>query len=867
MTTCFKDYDLMKTVSILEPFMTTTVAVQSLDEIDRNSFNVKSLPLEGAAHSLTLNAGSATHTDGAPTLSLDGKWEMVSSEDDAFGLGGAWGETIPAMVPGSVQTALFQAGKIPDPYVGHNDEIARAEGRKTWWLRTSFERPANMQQVELVFGGVCDSCRVWLNGEELGSHKGMFGEFRFDVSGKLRDGENVLVVKLDPAPYRLGTDKPNNFFEGMNVGWLDSVVINNIFGWHYINLPTIGIWRTVRLEAKPSVKLEYPFVAAVDPLAGVARLRVNFKSETGSWAGRLTGTIAPENFEGQAYQFSYDASAEHDGNGLLFEFTIPDAKTWWPVDYGDPNLYKLTLSFEPEQGIADRYETTFGLRTIEMRPLPTGPDPETYNWTFVVNGKPIFIKGANWCTMDALLRFERERCERFISLARDSHLQLLRAWGSGMPETDEFFDLCDRYGVMVLQEWPTAWNSHEIQPADLLEETVRYNTLRLRNHPSLIMWGGGNESDKPFGDAIDMMGRYSYELDGTRAFHRGEPWGGSLHNYDVYWGRQPLQRNLSLKSAFIGEFGMASLPNIETVKRYLPESEWNTWPPAADSAFIHHLPVFNTKGCMAIMSTYVPDWVPNNSLENFVFGMQMAQATAIRHTLELGRTRWGETTGVVYYKLNDNNPAAAWSTVDWYGVPKTAYHILRQSFRPLHACVLFSRLSMVCEPVSMPVFLLDDAGMLTGANAWRVVVRAFGSQLQEVARQEYAGSGAVEQVNTLGDFKLSAEQTNNSPLFVVCELHVDGALTDRTFYWLNYTAVQGCLLDLPRTTLKAEARDGVFVIINTGDKPAAAVHFDCPEISDTFTAEDSYFWLDAGETRMIKVNQTEGARVTAWNAE
>ena len=90
---------------------------------------------------------------------------------------------------------------------------------------------------------------------------------------------------------------------------------------------------------------------------------------------------------------------------------------------------------------------------------------------------------------------------------------------------------------MILQEWPTAWNSHRIQPYEILEETVRHNTIRLRNHPSLVMWGGGNESSEPSGPAIDMMGRYSQELDSTRAFHRGEPWGGSIHSHDVYWGR------------------------------------------------------------------------------------------------------------------------------------------------------------------------------------------------------------------------------------------------------------------------------------------------------------------------------------------
>ena len=842
--------------------MTSVTLKQSLDELDRISFNPSASPCAGDALQLTLQRGTVNHPQGALLLSLDGEWEMVEAGDDASWVSSVWTNSIPALIPGSVQTALLTAGKIPDPYVGHNDEIARAQGRKTWWLRRNFLRPDTENGIEIIFGGVCDSCRVWLNDVELGSHKGMFGEFRFSITDKLRDGENTLLVKLDPAPYRLGVSEPNDFFKDMNVGWLDTVVINNIFGWHYINLPTIGIWRSVTLQETPAVTVEDPFVVTIDPHAGIARLRVTLKS-TRDPKGTLTGTITPENFEGDTYSFTTNV---HGEDSLLYEFKLPDARAWYPVDHGDPNLYRLKISFKPDAGMADYKEITFGLRTIEMRPLPTGPDPELYNWTFVVNGKPMFIKGANWCTMDALLRFERERYDRFLSLARDSHIQLLRAWGSGMPETDDFFDLADRYGIMVMQEWPTAWNSHEIQPYDLLEETVRYNTIRLRNHPSLIMWGGGNESDKPFGEAIDMMGRYSYELDGTRPFHRGEPWGGSIHNYDVYWGRQPLQRNLNLKSAFIGEFGMASLPNIETVKRYLPENEWDAWPPAIDNAFLHRLPVFNTKGDMAIMSTYVPDWVPDTSLENFIFGMQMAQATAIRHTLELARTRYPEATGAAYYKLNDNNPAAAWSTVDWYGVPKIAYHVLRQAFRPQHACILFPRLSMVCEPAALPVFLLDDNAALKDAGTWQVIARAFDNQLDEVARVEFSGTGAIDHVRRLGEFKLTEEQTNSSPLLIVCELKVGEQLADRTFYWLNYTAVQGSLLSLPKTTLKMEAiGNDVLKITNTGEKPAVAVQFNCPEISHQFTAQDSVLWLDAGESRAVKVNQTDGVGVTAWN--
>ena len=838
--------------------------VKSLDQIDREAFAPGGSPLSGPARQIELRPGALEHAAGPLCLSLNDGWEMVADGDESQRLGGAWQGAIPALVPGSIQTALLEGGRIPDPYIGRNDEIARAESFKTWWLKKTFERPA--AGATLVFGGVCESCAIWLNGVKLGEHKGMFAQLTYDVASSLVDGENTLIVRLDPAPRRIGSGEPNDFFIGMNVGWLNTAVINNIYGWHYINLPTLGIWRKVALNASATVGIVDPFVAALDAQAGLMRLSLTLKGDSEAWRGRLLCSVEPENFEGDAHFFAHEIESDEREASELLEFSVPDARLWWPLDYGDPNLYRMKLSFLPESGAPDHADFTFGIRTIEMDPTPAGPNPEHYNWTFVVNGKPIFVKGANWCTIDALLRFEPERYERFLHLAKESHMQLLRAWGSGMPETDEFYDLADRHGIMVMQEWPTAWNSHRIQPYDILEETVRHNTVRLRNRPSLVMWGGGNESGEPFGEAIDMMGRYSYELDGTRPFHRGEPWGGSIHSYHVFWQRHPLDYNLSLSATFIGEFGLASIPNYETVERYLPAAELDAWPPASDSGFTHHMPVFNLKAEQAIMAQYVADFVAADSLKNFILGMQMAQATGMRHTLELARAGWPHATGVCYYKLTDNNPAASWATVDWRGVPKMAYHILRGAYRPLHVCLLFRRLAFIGAPIAFPVYLLDDKGDLADAS-WSVRVRAFDSDLKLIKSEDFHGSGAPGQVAQLGELALDSDQTWSCPLFITADVSTEDGLRDRVFYWLNYAAIQGSLFDRPRTRLaiRADGEHSV-AISNFGDKPAVGVHFDCPDISHHFSCADSYFWLDAGEERRIEVSQLDGVGVAAWNA-
>jgi beta-mannosidase len=469
--------------------------------------------------------------------------------------------------------------------------------------------------------------------------------------------------------------------------------------------------------------------------------------------------------------------------------------------------------------------------------------------------------------MDPLMDFSRERYDRFLTLASEQHVQMLRGWGSGMPETDEFYDLCDRKGIMVMQEWPTAWNSHEDQPFEMLEGTVRLNTLRLRNRPSLVMWGAGNESSQPFGKAIDMMGRAAIELDGSRPFHRGEPWGGSMHNYACYWGRKPLDHNVNMTADFFGEFGLASLPVYESVQRYLPKEEKSLWPPPQDRSFAYHTPIFNTRDDLSRLTQYARYFVPREAgMEEFTVGSQLAQAVGVRHTLERARTRWPDCTGALYYKMNDNFPAASWACADWYGAPKIGHYFFQDAFAPLHACVLFSSLNFAGTPATLPVFLMDDADALS-ESPWQVVVGAYNGGLEKIVETSFDGKGSIESPVRLGDLSLTFEQTDTSPLFITVGVLRKGELFDRTFYWTNYEARKGCLFTLPRTALSLSVSGGRASVINTGSLPAVAVNISRPGHLDSFTVSDNYFWLDPGEERTVSVSSTEGLTVGAWNAE
>jgi beta-mannosidase len=841
------------------PMYLTRVLRRSMDDVDLLAYNPGPSPMGGPFTRIKLKQGTSANKSSAQIIDLSGEWQLAEGGAEESRLGQPWDDAIPAKVPGSVHTALVQAGRIPDPYVGLNDSIAREQSFKTWWYKKVFARPEGDTQARLVFDGVAIQCHVWLNGQLLGSHNGMFGGPVFDVTELLRP-QNTVVVKLDPAP------QTDTGIHGNNQAWRTTVVFNNCWGWHYSNIPQLGIWRSVRVEEVPAVHLRDPFIATRSASAGLMDLNVTLHGPVEGWSGRLECTISGETFEGTDLHFSRDIESDSAIRSEQYQFKIPEPRLWWPNDLGEHPLYRLDVAFLNDDGVClSTASTTFGIRTVRMAPLPQGPSSDKYNWTFVINDRPIFVKGNGWCTMDTLMDFSRERYARFVELAESQHIQMFRAWGSGMPETDDFFDLCDRHGIMVLQEWPTAWNSHAEQPYDVLEETVRLNTVRLRNHPSLVMWGAGNESSQPFGAAIDMMGRLSVELDGTRPFHRAEPWGGSLHNYDCYWGRAPLDRNLTLTADFIGEFGLACMPSLESVLRYLPEAERESWPPPADGSVAHHTPIFNTAQDIERLTQYSTYFAPQDNLEHFIIGSQLSQATGLRHALEMNRTRWPECTGVLYYKMNDNYPAASWSCADWYGVPKIGHYIFQDSFAPLLACVLFNALNPAGTEVSLPVYLLDDTGRLNGAN-WSVVVRAFDSELREIKRIAFNGSGDIGHVQRLGDLHLTPAETASTPLFIVSEILVDNVIEQRTFYWTNYEAEPGCLFTLPTTSLQIESESDNVVVTNAGELPAVGVHLQCPTAPDKLLAGDGYFWLDPGEKHRISVNMTGGVSTTAWNA-
>lgn len=828
----------------------------SLDEADRSGWADAVAPLDRPGKAMRRTTGRISRSvREAASINLSGQWLMAPDVDGEAD----WEDAVTARVPGSIHTALTEAGRIPDPMTGMNDSIALANSYRGWWLRRRFDYDRSWEKVTLRFDGVANQCAVWLNGVRVADHEGMFGGPEADVTALLRRGENELTVKLEPVP---------NIATGMTGldrdSWRNSVVINCVYGWHYAKIMPLGIWRGVSLREERGVRIVDPFVMTRS-LDGKMRLAAGLGE--GARRGKVTLAVTPrmEGGKTQTFEYSFDSPAD----SLLLDFDIENPQPWWPNDMGEQTLYDADILLTTPEG-SDRRRMTFGIRTIEMEPGPDGPAPDRYNWTMKVNGREVFSKGTNWCTVDALLRFDRERYRRMLTAAKDQHLQILRAWGGGAPETDDFYELCDSLGLMVFQEWPTAWNSHDEQPYDILEETVKGNTLRLRNHPSLAMWGGGNESTHPFGKAIDMMGRAAVELDGTRPFHRGEPWGGSRHDYGCWWGDQHLNHNLNMTASFWGEYGIPSMPSRESVDRYL-EGEEYSWPVGNGTRLNHHMPVFGGVGELAKAAQLCGYFFEPDSLDDFILGTQLAQTVGGCSVVERARSMWPRCSGVWYYKLNDVYPGLSWSSVDYYGCRKPYHYFLRRSMAPETTVILFDRTNLSAQEVTLPHFLIDDYGRLQGRQV-TVSTKVYNYHMHPVFESDttLVPSGAVTALEPL---RLSGQMTDSDLLLFKTDLlDSEGRLLARNWYFTNYETRRGLITNFPGHVRSASFlqwhREGNrLTVTNTASFPSVGVTVTSPGNEAVLSLSDNYLWLDPGETVTLDIDLPADAplAVTPWN--
>ncbi|MEU6851137.1 glycoside hydrolase family 2 protein [Actinacidiphila alni] len=617
--------------------------------------------------------------------------------------------TVPAVVPGCVHTDLMAAGLLEDPFLDSNETAAAWVGRADWTYGTALPpRTTAHERTDLVLDGLDTVAEIRLGDALLGRTRNMHRGYRYDITDRYgRDGGTALTVAFTSAYTEaervraLVGDRPNSYTEPFQ--YIRKMACS--FGWDWgPTLVTAGIWKPVRLEHWSTARLAAvtPLVTVVD---GAGRVEVRLEIERTASGRRRPLTVRLRVGETRV-------AAEVPAGTDRFTVTadVPDPELWWPHGYGDQPLYDCEVTLvedgsddtSADAGAAlDHWQRRIGFRTVT---LDTAPDDHGSAFTLAVNGEPIFARGINWIPDDVLpTRITPDRYRRRLQQAKDAGVDLVRVWGGGLYESDDFYDVCDELGLLVWQDFLFACAAYaEEQPLrSEVEAEARENVARLAPHASLVLWNGNNENLWAFRDwdwepelagaswgegyYLGLLPRVVAETDPTRPYWAGSPWSGSwrrhpndpahgtAHSWDV-WNSRDWTGYLDDVPRFVAEFGWQAPPAYATLRRALSDS-----PLAPDSpGMLHHQKAADGNGKLERgLAHHFP---PPADFDTWHYLTQVNQARAIACGIEHWRSHWPVCAGTVVWQLNDCWPVTSWAAVDGDGREKPLYHELKRLY-------------------------------------------------------------------------------------------------------------------------------------------------------------------------------------------
>ena len=605
---------------------------------------------------------------------------------------------VPATVPGSVHTDLLAAGLIVDPFLDDHERLVAWIGSTDWRYTTTFDwEPDGRDHVDLVFSGLDTVAAVRLNGALVLESRNQHRTYRVPVSEALVPGSNELVVDFAaPVPYADRASLELGYRPHVNhhpYNAIRKMACN--YGWDWgIDAATVGIWRPVELHSWSGARL-----AAVRPTA-----TVHGDSGTLSVEAEVQGDVASAvrvTIEG----VSVDA-AVHNGRATA-TITLDEVQRWWPHGFGEQALYDVLVELivdgdGDDVDVIDEWSGRVGFRSIR---IDTTPDAEGTPLTFVVNDQPIFVRGANWIPDDVFVhRVTRERYAARVAQAKDANINLLRVWGGGIFESDDFFDACDEAGILTWQDFLLACASYaEEEPMySEMEAEARDNITRLMPHASLALWNGGNENAQGFvewGWEARLQGKtwgLGYheglfpalvaELDPSRSYTPASPWSpghpelspndadhGSMHNWEL-WNRRDYPHYRDTRPRFVAEFGWQGPPTWSTLVASVSDSPLT---PESPGMLVHQKAQDGNDKLTDGLVAHLP--YPNE-IEDWHWAMSLNQAMAVAVGIDHMRSISPHCQGSVVWQLNDCWPVTSWAAIDGNGRPKPLFYAIRHSY-------------------------------------------------------------------------------------------------------------------------------------------------------------------------------------------
>jgi beta-mannosidase len=439
---------------------------------------------------------------------------------------------------------------------------------------------------------------------------------------------------------------------------------------------------------------------------------------------RLACTLEGETFEGARTSAFRDLMAVPGTTRARLRLDVPEPRLWWPWDQGEPHRYRLAVEVQDGDRVLDAIVQTVGLRRVEMD-----------GWTLLVNGRPVYARGANWVPVDILPGRAGEQDYRaLLDLAREANMNMLRVWGGGLREKRTFYDLCDRLGILVWQEFPFACAFLTRFPRSesylrLVRSEAQAIVRDLRRHACLAVWCGGNEfSPKRNEPLVSTLREVVAREDPARPFLAASPAGGDSHFWAVWHSYRPPSAYREDRSLFASEFGLQAPPDPEVLARFLPAAD--LWPPGRSWTF-------HGAGLNKLWRYARPFLAAREvTLAGFVQASQRAQAHGLQIAIEhYRRARARGSGGALLWQLNEPWPAISWAIIDFYGNRKPAYEVAKRAFSPLLVSLEYPlRPYLACQAIEIEVWVLNDTPRaLPGADV-EIVLEDQAGRATEKAR-------------------------------------------------------------------------------------------------------------------------------------
>jgi beta-mannosidase len=789
--------------------------------------------------------------------SLTGAWKFRQTGTE---------EWSPASIPGGVHTDLLALGRIPDPFVGDNEKRVQWVAESDWEYRYQFSAtPEFLSQphIWLVCDGLDTLATVSLNGRELGRAANMFRQYRWDVKPLLKTGENDLRIAFDSPVRFAAAQQAIRPMPGVSQAIPGGPYLRKApcqFGWDWgPQLPPIGIWKDIRLEGYQGARITEVRLSQQHAEGQVTvEARVAVQSWDEAPRSAVMRIVAPD---GQVFETSAVVAS---GNESRLEVRIADPQIWWPNGYGTQPLYQASVELHQSDILLERREYQLGLRTIELRQQP---DEWGRSFIFVVNGVPIFAKGSNWIPADSFpTRISDAYLEELIRAAAETHQNMLRVWGGGFYEEERFYDLCDRYGILIWQDFIFSCSVYPFNDAEFIENIrveVAENIRRLRHRASLALWCGNNEMEQGWvewgwkePEYQDMQAAYDtffYHTlpawcaaeDPDHAYWPSSPSSdtpfenpngqqqGDAHYWDVWHGRKPFTAYLDQYPRFMSEFGFQALPPLTTIRTYADEADWNM------TSYIMEMHQKNASGNSLMVGQMLDTFRLPKDFESLVYLSMALQAEGIRYGVEHWRRHPDRVAGILYWQLNDCWPVASWSSLDYFGRWKALHYAARRFFAPL-------MLSIEDKPPKQAVYLSNDfLEAWDGTVRWSLETLA-GDVLTSGQAPAQAAPQAATQVCEL-DFSDHISDDNIRTLVFIAELWQGDRFVSRQT--AGFAPIKHLSLTDPAVTVELRGEKGQLIIDLTSRSLALLVELSLTDADFVFS--DNYFNLPAGRTARI----------------